>query len=213
MLKINVLTLFPDYFKTPLESSILGRAIKNELVEVNLVDIRHFTTDKHKTTDNRPFGGGPGMVLKVEPIYRALKSLKPAGHVILTSAKGKTFTQQLAQIWSRLPEITLICGHYEGVDERVAKNLIDEEVRIGDYVMTGGEPASLVMIDTMARLLPKALANQASPVNESHSQPGSLGFPQYTRPASFKGWQVPDDLLSGNHSSIDKWRHHQKKPV
>jgi len=219
-MKLNILTIFPDYFSSPLASSIIKRALGAGAVEINAVDIREFATDKHRLTDDRPFGGGPGMVMKVEPIDLALKSLKvkknvsgsgddrgvSGSKIILTSAKGKTFNQDTAKDYSKLDELTIICGHYEGVDERVAQNLVDEEVRIGNYVLTGGEPAALVISDAVIRLLPKVLGNEESNKNESHSIPGKLGFSQYTRPQDYKGWEVPEVLLSGDHKKIEEWR-------
>ncbi len=222
-MKVNILTIFPEYFATPLATSIIKRAVEGSAVEINVVDIRKFATDKHKLTDDRPFGGGPGMVMKVEPIDLALKSLGVrkqiveygAGNskveaanskIILTSAKGKLFNQAVAKNYSELQELTIICGHYEGVDERVAKFLIDEEIRIGDYVLTGGEPAALVISDAVIRLLPEVLGNDESNKNESHSTPGKLGFPQYTRPQTYNDWEVPEVLLAGDHKKIEEWR-------
>ena len=210
-MKINILTIFPEYFEETLNSSILGRAVKNNLIEYQILNLRDFTTDKHQTTDQRPFGGGPGMVMMIEPIDKALASLgvkkgQKNKLIILTSAKGDLFKQETARDWSQLEELTIICGHYEGVDERVAKNLVDLEIRIGDYVMTGGEPAALVMADTVTRLVPAVLGNEASNLNESHSIPGKMGHPQYTKPVDYKGWQVPEVLRSGNHKLIEEWR-------
>ncbi len=209
-MKITILTLFPDFFTSTLGLSILKRAQDSGLVEFNIINIRDFTTDKHRVTDDRPFGGGPGMVMKVEPIFNALNSLvKPQNGkrtVVLTSAKGKLFTQQKAEEYADQDELVLICGHYEGVDERVAQNLIDEEIRIGEYVLTGGEPAAVVIADAVARLLPGVLGNEASNQEESHSEPGVLGFPQYTRPETFNTWSVPKELLGGNHAKIREWR-------
>jgi len=208
---INVLTLFPDYFTSALESSILGKAQEKNLVKINIINIRDFADDKHKTTDDRPFGGGPGMVMKIEPIYKALESIgakkgQANAKIILTSAKGKVFDQKKALDYAELKVLTIICGHYEGIDERVAENLIDEEVRIGDYVLTGGEPATNVMIDSVARLIPNVLGNKASSEDESHSKTRKFAPPTYTRPEEFKGWAVPKVLLSGDHGKIEKWR-------
>lgn len=210
-MKINVLTLFPEYFKTPFQESILGRAQENNLVDFNIVNIRDFALDKHKVTDDRPFGGGPGMVMKVEPIYNALKSLglqkgQKNKLILLTSAKGDLFTQKNATSYSSLDELTIICGHYEGVDERVADHLADSEIRIGDYVLTGGEPAAVVISDAVIRLIPGVLGNEASNIDESHNQPGKFSHPQYTRPETFMDWSVPDVLLSGDHAKIEQWR-------
>ncbi len=213
-MKIHILTLFPEYFSGLLNSSILGRAKTKRLIDVQLINIRDFALDKHHVTDDRPFGGGPGMVMKVEPIAGALAALNKEGEpgrTILTSARGRIFDQKLANEYSKLTSLTIVCGHYEGVDQRVGDHLVDEEVRIGDYVLTGGEPAAAVIIDAVARLLPGALGNEASPVLETHSEPGLGGYPQYTRPERFQSWQVPSVLLSGDHAAIEKWRHEQRK--
>lgn len=210
-MKFNILTIFPKYFDSVLNESIIKRAIQDNKITVNIIDIRKYATDKHQITDDRPFGGGPGMVMKIEPIFNALKknNLKKGikgKKVLLTSAKGLLFNQQTAVSYSRLDEITIICGHYEGVDERVAENLIDEEIRIGDYVLTGGEPAANVLMDAVTRLVPQVLGNEESNQNESHSQPGMMSHPQYTRPEEFNTWKVPNILLSGDHGKIHKWR-------
>lgn len=213
----TIFTLFPEFFATPLQSSILKRAQEAGKITYSIVNIRDNATDKHHITDDRPFGGGPGMVMMVEPIDKALQAWRaqlPADattKVILTSAQGKPFTQGVAQTYSTIDELAIICGHYEGVDERVAQYLVDEEVRIGDFVLTGGEPAALVMIDAVTRLIPGVLGNEASNQNESHAQDGQLGFPQYTRPAEYNGWKVPDVLLGGNHALIEQWREEQRK--
>jgi len=224
-MKLSILTLFPEFFDTPFQASILKRAQDTSAVEFNIVNIRDFATDKHKVTDDRPYGGGPGMVMKVDPIYLALESVlgvDPAAHrnqnrekglwstrVLLTSAKGRLFTQGSAQLYSKLEHLIILCGHYEGVDERVAEYLVDEEVRIGDYVLTGGEPAAVVIADAVSRLQPGVLGNEESIVGESHSVPGYMAHPQYTRPVEFKGWKVPDILLTGHHANITDWRHQQ----
>ncbi len=188
-------------------------------MEIHILNIRDFTQDKHHTADDRPFGGGPGMVLKIEPIDLALQhcreQLVPAGSqplVVLTSAKGIPFTQQQAVAWSKLQSIIVICGHYEGVDERVAQHLVDLEVRVGDFVLTGGEPAAAVMADAICRLLPGVVGNEDSTKRESHEQAGQMGFPQYTRPDSYKEWSVPAELLSGHHAQIKTWREAQRQP-
>jgi tRNA (guanine37-N1)-methyltransferase len=214
-MKINILTIFPEFFKTPLETSILKRAVAKELVEFNLINLRDFTTDNHQTTDQRPFGGGPGMVMMIEPIDRALQFLgvskgQKNKKIFLTSAKGSLFIQETAKSFSALDEIAIICGHYEGVDERVALNLVDEEIRIGDYVLTGGEVAALVMSDAVTRLIPGVLGNEFSNLDESHSEPGKMGHPQFTKPVDYKGWIVPEILLSGHHEKIKNWRDGKK---
>lgn len=212
-MKITILTIFPEFFSTPLQTSILKRAQNQAQVEFNVLNIRDFATDKHQMTDDRPFGGGPGMVMKIEPIAKALESIKRSANskVVLTSAKGRLFTQPVAQEYSQLDDLIIICGHYEGVDERVAEHLIDEEIRIGDYVLTGGEAAALVVSDAVTRLVPGVLGNEGSNKNESHSEPGVMGFPQYTRPEVFNGWSVPEILLGGNHAEIEKWRASQRR--
>jgi tRNA (guanine37-N1)-methyltransferase len=215
---LSIFTIFPDFFTTPMQSSILKRAQVSGEVTFEVINIRDFTTDKHKITDDRPFGGGPGMVMMVEPIDSALAAWRERfsaekfkTKVVLTSAKGRKFEQNVAREYAAVDALAVICGHYEGVDERVAQYLVDEEVRIGDFVLTGGEPAALVMADAVTRLLPGVLGNAESNVDESHNVPGQLGFPQYTRPAEYKGWQVPEVLLGGHHAEIEKWRESQKK--
>lgn len=210
-MKINILSIFPDFFSQTLQTSILKRATDKEIVDFKILNLRDFTSDKHQTTDQRPFGGGPGMVMMIEPIDKALESLgvskgQENKKIILTSAKGSLFTQESAINFATLDELTIICGHYEGVDERVALNLVDEEIRIGDYVLTGGEAAALVMSDAVVRLIPGVLGNEFSNQNESHSQPGKMGHPQFTKPVSYKGWEVPEVLLSGHHANIEDWR-------
>lgn len=210
---IHILTIFPEFFSSPLAESILKRAQEIGAVKFNIVNIRQFATDKHQMTDDRPYGGGPGMVMKVEPIALALESLNlsQGAWTVLTSAKGKLFTQSKAHDYSKLNDLVILCGHYEGVDERVVEHLMNEEVRIGDYVLTGGEPAAVVMADAVTRLLPGVLGNEESNLNESHSEVGVLGFPQYTRPEEFRDWRVPEVLLHGNHKDINEWREKQKK--
>ena len=228
-MKLTILTLFPDFFASPFQSSILKRAAAAQSVDFQVINIRDYATDKHKVTDDRPYGGGPGMVMKVEPIYAALADVlgnDPVTHVsanrqkknwttkvVLTSAKGKLFQQASAAQYSQLEQLVIICGHYEGVDERVVEHLIDEEVRIGDYVLTGGEPAALVMADAITRLLPGVLGNDESTTGESHSTPGFFAHPQYTRPAEFHDWSVPAVLLNGNHAEITEWRQQQTSPA
>lgn len=222
-MQINILTIFPDFFVSPLQVSMIKRAIESEKVKINIINIRDFATDKHSVTDDRPYGGGPGMVMKVEPIDRALGSIgygvseygvwgmeygvERRDRIILTSAKGKLFNQSMARDYAeKLDSLTIICGHYEGVDERVAEHLVDEEVRIGDYVITGGEVAAMVVADSVIRLLPGVLGNEESNKDESHSVPGKMGHAQYTRPEDYKGWKVPEVLLSGDHKKIEEWR-------
>jgi tRNA (guanine37-N1)-methyltransferase len=195
---------------------MIKKAQEKGAIVFNIIDIRDFATDSHQTTDDRPFGGGPGMVMKIEPIDLALHGLgltkdTENKKIVLTSAKGKMFDQNIAKDYSKLEELVLICGHYEGVDERVSENLIDEELRIGDYVLTGGEPAVAVVLDAVTRLLPDVLGNQESHLDESHSVPGKLGHPSYTRPSEYKGMKVPEVLLTGDHQKIDQWRKDQEK--
>lgn len=216
MLQIDIITLFPEYFDGVLQASILGRAIKNTQITVNVHNLRPFGVGKHQLTDDRPFGGGAGMVLLVEPIDKALQSLDYAKGteneiIALTSAQGPQFTQPIAREWSQLKRLCLICGHYEGVDERVAQYLIDTEIRIGDFVLTGGEPAAAVIADSLARLQPDVLGNQDSLQGESHNEPGVLGYPQYSRPAEYRGWEVPATLLSGDHAKIAAFREATRK--
>ena len=203
-MKINVLTLFPDMF-TPLTTSMLGRGLEDDKWQLNLVNFRDFTTDVHHHVDDSPYGGGAGMVLQVMPIKKALDSLKNKGKVIITAPQGKTFNQKMAQNWSHEENLTFICGHYEGFDQRIY-DLADETVSIGDYVLTGGELPTMSMIDATVRLLPGILGNDASPMEESFAH-GLLEYPQYTRPEDFEGKKVPEVLTSGNHQKIDEWRH------
>jgi tRNA (guanine37-N1)-methyltransferase len=217
-MQLSIFTIFSDFFTTPLQSSILKRAQASGVVTFEVINIRDYATDKHKITDDRPFGGGPGMVMMVEPIDKALAAWRkrfPAEkfktRVVLTSAKGRKFDQNVAREYAAVDSLAVVCGHYEGVDERVAQYLVDEEIRIGDFVLTGGEPAALVMADAVTRLLPGVLGNAESNVDESHNVPGQLGFPQYTKPAEYNGWQVPEVLLGGHHAQIEEWRATQKK--
>ena len=204
----DILTIFPDFFDSPLRVSILRRGLEKGAYKVRTWDIRKFATDKHRTTDDRPFGGGEGMVMKIEPIYRCLEHIRPMGpapYVVLLSPRGRVFGQRVAQEFSRLQRLVLICGRYEGIDERVAENLVDLELSIGDYVLSGGETAALVVLDAVVRLLPGVLGCEDSSEKESFSK-GLLEYPHYTRPREFMGWKVPDVLLSGDHEKIAKWR-------
>ncbi len=203
-MKINVLTLFPDMF-TPLTTSMLGRGLEDRKWQLNLVNFRDFTTDVHHHVDDSPYGGGAGMVLQIMPIKKALDSIRNKGKVIITAPQGKTFNQKMAQEWSQAENLTFICGHYEGFDQRVY-DLADEIVSIGDYVLTGGELPTMSMIDATVRLIPGILGNDASPVEESFAH-GLLEYPQYTRPDDFEGMKVPAVLTSGNHQKIAEWRH------
>ena len=203
-MKINVLTLFPDMF-TPLTTSMLGRGLEDGRWQLNLVNFRDFTTDVHHHVDDSPYGGGAGMVLQIMPIKKALDSVRNKGKVIITAPQGRTFNQKMAQEWSQAENLTFICGHYEGFDQRIY-DLADEIVSIGDYVLTGGELPTMSMIDATVRLIPGILGNDASPVEESFAH-GLLEYPQYTRPEDFEGKKVPEVLTSGNHQKIDEWRH------
>jgi len=208
--KITVLTLFPDMFAPVLNESIIKRAQENSLIEFSFINFRDFSTNKHKTVDDTPYGGGAGMVLSVEPIYLALKSVEGNDKAlkILLTPQGKTFTQTFAKDLVQEDHIILICGHYEGFDERV-RELVDLELSIGDYVLTGGEIAALTIIDSISRLIPGVLGSAESYEHDSFYT-DSLDYPQYTKPREFNGMKVPDVLLSGNHQEIAKWREEMK---
>ncbi len=205
----DVITIFPEIFDAYLGESILKKAIQRELIDVKVYNLRDFATDKHKTVDDYPYGGGPGMVMKIEPIYNALKTIKNDGVerlTIMLSPQGRIFNQRMAEdIIKQKKRIVFICGRYEGVDERVIESLVDEEISIGDYVLTGGELAALVIIDSVSRLIPGVLGDEDSVKEESFSW-GLLDYPHYTRPPEFMGMKVPDILLSGNHKEIWRWR-------
>src|SRR5229473_1723674 len=213
-MQIDIITIFPDYFREAFDFGIIRRACAAALVSIQAHDLRTWTSDKHKVVDDRPFGGGDGMVLKPEPIFAAVESLTGARRredvpqskrVVLLSPQGKPFTQSLAQQFAKCEQLVLICGRYEGVDERVAEALVTDEVSIGDYVLSGGEPAALVVVDATVRLLPGALGSATSATNESFSD-GGLDCPQYTRPPEFEGMRAPEVLLNGNHAEIARWR-------
>ena len=235
-MKADIVTIFPDFFRGPLNYGITRRACELGLAQIEVHDLRQFTKDKHRTVDDRPFGGGEGMVLKPEPLFECLETLqlapredRVAGHakqsVILLSPQGEPFTQNIASELAALERIVLICGRYEGVDERVSEHLADREISIGDYVLSGGELGAAVIVEAVTRLLPGAVGNAASTKQESftaHEQAadaagpdstcgsgGLLDYPHYTRPAEFRGWQVPEVLINGNHSEIRRWRREQ----
>jgi len=216
-LRFDIITIFPKAFDSYLNESIIKRAQKQKIIEVRIHNLRDFTNDRHHKVDDRPFGGGAGMIFKIEPIYKALKKIclkNKKSAIVILSAKGKTFTQQKAQKFSKLKQIILICGHYEGIDERVTKYLADEELSVGPYVLTGGELPALTILDATTRLLPDVI-KQESLKEESFSKAGQIEYPQYTRPEKFKMGNknicVPKVLLSGNHKSIESWRlKHQK---
>jgi tRNA (guanine37-N1)-methyltransferase len=228
-MKFEIITIFPDFFRGPLDFGIIRRAKEAGLVEINIHDLRAFTKDKHRTVDDRPFGGGEGMVLKPEPIFECIESLRGAQpgmavlheSVILLSASGQPFNQRMASELVQLDRITIICGRYEGVDERVAEHIADREISIGDFVLSGGELAAALIVDTVTRLIPGALGNEASSKQESFTRGehvveglpnstcgsgGLLDYPHYTRPAEFRGMTVPEPLVNGNHEEIKRWR-------
>jgi len=244
-MRFDLITIFPEFFAGPLDHGILRRARETELLHVNIQDLRQFTKDKHRTVDDRPFGGGEGMVLKPAPLFEAVESLlgHPIGDaagpivpdpqiaIVLLSAAGKLFNQETARRFAKLDRILFICGRYEGVDERVAAHLATDEISIGDYVLSGGELAAMLILDSVTRLLPGALGNEASSQNESFAAPPEatetaksrsltttkelaeanrrdllLDFPHYTRPAEYRGWSVPEVLIGGNHAEVAKWR-------
>jgi len=213
MLRIDILTLFPEAFSGYLEHSIVGRAIERQVVDVRLHNIRSFAHDKHHSVDDYPYGGGAGMVMKPEPIFEAVESLKSEigaaeYPVILLTPQGRLFTQELAGKLAENSNIMLLCGHYEGIDERVAEHLVTDELSIGDYLLSGGEPAAMVIVDCLVRLLPGAIGSDMSLAEESHIG-NLLEYPQYTRPPDYREWKVPDVLLSGNHKEVAEWRRKQ----
>jgi len=235
-MRFDLITIFPEFFAGPLDHGILRRARETGLVEVNVEDLRAFTKDRHRTVDDRPFGGGEGMVLKPEPLFEAVESLlghgvgdaskpgdaDPKTAIVLMSAAGKLLRQETARRYAKMERIILICGRYEGVDERVAEHLATEEISVGDFVLSGGELPAMMIVDAVTRLLPGALGNEASSQNESFSAADDLGsctrrqspvtshalldFPHYTRPAEYRGWGVPEVLMGGNHAEVAKWR-------
>ena len=211
-MKFDVLTLFPDIFNIVMRESIIGRAQENGLVEVTAINIRDYSKDKHKKVDDYPFGGGNGMVMTCQPVidaYNAItKNPENKPRVIYMSPQGRVLTQQIAVELAKEEHLILLCGHYEGIDERIIEEIVDEEISIGDYVLTGGELPAMVLIDCVSRLLPGVLSNEGSFSDESHFN-GLLEYPQYTRPADYNGNKVPDILLSGHHANIEKWRTQQ----
>jgi tRNA (guanine37-N1)-methyltransferase len=239
--RFDLITIFPEFFAGPLDHGIVRRAQEAGLVQIRVQDLREFTKDRHKTVDDRPFGGGEGMVLKPEPLFAAVEKLlgRPMGSagdkaeppegtaIVLLSAAGKRFTQQTARRFAKLERVVLLCGRYEGVDERVADHLATDEISVGDYVLSGGELPAAIVLDAVTRLLPGALGNEASTENESFSGSGEwakasggpertqsrksvrLDYPHYTRPADFRGWKVPEVLIGGHHAEVAKWREEQ----
>lgn len=234
-MRFDIVTIFPEFFGGPLDYGIVRRAREARLITTCVHDLRDFTHDRHRTVDDRPFGGGAGMVMKPEPLFEAVESLtggagsagRPQTSIVLLSAAGKLFRQETARRFAKLDQIVLLCGRYEGVDERVAEHLATDEISIGDFVLSGGELAAALVLDSVTRLVPGALGNEDSAVNESFSGPGRetvapaehtfdlprqisnggiLDYPHYTRPQAFRGWEVPDVLMSGNHEEIRRWR-------
>ncbi len=208
MIKFDVLSIFPEMFLSPLNFSLLKKAQEKGLINICLHDIRNWTSDKHRMTDDAPYGGGCGMVMKIEPLERAVTEIKgnvQEAQVILMTPQGETFNQKIAADLAEKKQIIIICGRYEGVDERIRKHIADREISIGDYILTGGELSALVLIDAVSRLIPGVLGNAQSSCSESFSN-GLLEYPQYTRPAEYKSWCVPEVLISGNHADIEQWR-------
>lgn len=210
-LRIDVITIFPGMLRGVLDESILKRAAEKDAVVYNIINLRDFTSDRHQTVDDRPYGGGPGMIMKPEPIFKAVESVQtPAARVILMSPQGKIFNQRRARELSAASHLIFICGHYEGVDERVSQALVTDEISIGDYVLTGGTLAAAVVIDAIVRLLPDVLGAAGAAETDSFSA-YQLEHPQYTRPEDFRGMKAPEVLLSGNHAAIERWRNEQSK--
>jgi tRNA (guanine37-N1)-methyltransferase len=206
----HIVTIFPEFFHGPFAHGVVAKAVEAGILDVRVHDLRTWTYDRHRTVDDRPFGGGEGMLLKAGPIFEAVESIWPKRtgdqRMILLSAQGKKFDQAAARRLRQFRELLLICGRYEGVDERVAEHLADEELSIGDFVLSGGELAAAIIVDCVSRLLPGVLGNEDSAVRESFSEEGLLDCPQYTRPADFRGWKAPDVLLGGNHEEVRRWR-------
>ncbi len=225
-MKFDIITIFPEVFGAYCNESILKRAQEKKLIEIKTHNLRDYTEDKHKTVDDKPFGGGAGMVMKVEPIYKAVENIKnqkanlknkeegilknKKSKIILLSAKGKKFDQKMARQLAKFDQIIFVCGRYEGVDERVAKKIADMEVSVGDYVLTGGELPAMIILDAVARLVPGVIKKE-SLEEESHGKDGALEYPQYTRPEDFMGWKVPKVLLGGHHKKVEEWRKKKKK--
>jgi tRNA (guanine37-N1)-methyltransferase len=216
--KFDIVTIFPRMVEAPLQEGIVARAIANGLVDVRVHDLRDFTTDRHRVVDDMPFGGGPGMVMKPEPLFAAVEAIQAkraaetassGGAIVLTSPDGERLTHEVAKRLSALDHVVILCGRYEGVDERVREHLATETISIGDYVLSGGELPALVIVDAVARLIPGVVGDEASVSGDTFARDGLLDFPQYTRPAEFRGLGVPPVLLSGHHAEIEKWRRQQ----
>jgi tRNA (guanine37-N1)-methyltransferase len=210
-MKIDVLTLFPGMFAGPLDESIVRRARDGGQLQLRLHDLRDYTHDRHRTVDDKPFGGGPGMLLKPEPVFEAVETIRgPSTRIILLAPTGRKLTQDIVRDLAARESLLLICGAYEGFDERIREHLADDEISIGDYVLTNGALPAMVLIDAISRLLPGVLGDDQSAIDESFSH-GLLEYPHYTRPAEFRGWKVPDVLVSGNHAAIEQWRRDQAR--
>jgi len=209
-MKFDIITIFPKIFDSYFAETILARAQKNNLIEIKAHNLRDWTEDNHKSVDDSPYGGGPGMVMMIEPIFKAVEAVRnnqdKKTRVILFSAKGNPYTQANARRLAEYEQIIMICGRYEGVDERVAKHLADEELSVGNFVLTGGEIPAMILVDTVSRLIPGVLGKEESLTEESFSDENYLEYPQYTRPEEFAGWKVPEILLSGDHKKIEEWR-------
>jgi tRNA (guanine37-N1)-methyltransferase len=206
MLRVNVVTIFPEFFASPLSLSILGRAKENALVGYRVVDLRDYTHDKHRTVDDAPYGGGAGMVMKPEPFFEAIDALQARAPIVLLSARGRRFRHEDARRFASGEELTLLCGHYKDVDQRVADFLATEELSIGDFILTGGEPAALAVIDATVRLLPGSMSDMDSARTDSFYETSGISAPSYTRPAEYRGHKVPEVLISGDHKRIADWR-------
>lgn len=211
MLIVNIVTIFPDFFTGPLGLSIPSRAAAAGLVRYNIIDLRDFTHDRHRTVDDYPYGGGPGMVMKPEPFFEAVESINAVAPIALVSPRGKTFAHEDAVRFSEGTELTLLCGHYKDVDQRVADHLATEEISLGDFVLSGGEPAALAIIDATVRLLPGAMSDIGSAESDSFFGGRGISAPSYTRPPEYRGHRVPDVLLSGDHARIAKWKREQER--
>ena len=211
-MRIDIITLFPEMFRGPFDASIVARAREQAIVRIELHNLRDWGEGRHNVVDDSPYGGGAGMVLKPAPVFAAVEAVQPQaeppGRVVLLTPQGRLLHQAIVDELAGVPRLLLLCGHYEGVDERVREHLVDDEISVGDYVLSGGELAAMVLVDAIVRQLPGALGGEASLDEESHAQ-GLLEYPQYTRPAEFRGWPVPDILLSGHHGEVERWRRRQ----
>jgi tRNA (guanine37-N1)-methyltransferase len=211
-MRVDILTLFPEMFQGPFDASIVARAVQQGIVSIELHNIRDWGEGRHHVVDDYPYGGGPGMVMKPGPLFEAIEDVRAldaeAGRTVLLTPQGRLLTEAVVAELAGLPRLLLVCGHYEGVDERVREHLVDDEISIGDYVLSGGELAAMVVVDAVVRRLPGALGSQESLAEESHAQ-GLLEYPQYTRPPDFRGWQPPEVLLSGHHEEVRRWRRRQ----